>query len=224
SLDEANSLANQAFLLGLRGKRPESEETYKQAISLLENLVQNESLKSEAQFTLAIAERNRGEILWQENRKEDAAKSFQESEELLESLQTTPVQRYELAWLWLFCPDPTFQKPEQARKLAEVLGKKQATNGHFLGLWGISLLRTNQYSEAVPILKAATKLPDGDTPLVRFHLALALHLSEDHQPAQTAYETGLEQMKREQPGNRQLNQLSQQVEKTLQSSKSPPSE
>lgn len=224
ALDQASSQANQGYVLGLQGNFSESKAIYLSAFTLLNDLTEKESLKSEAQFTLALAKRGYGETLWLDNKKEDAATAFQEAAVLLESLQKTPRQKYELVGLRLFCSDPKYRDPKQALPLAADLASQRRGNGQYRGIWGIALVQAGQPQRAIPVLQEATKLPDGNTPGVWFYLALAYQLSKDPQSAQTSYETGLKRMNREQPGNVFLEGLNEQVKTTLQSNMPPKSD
>ncbi len=211
SFDLAITQANLGFVHGLLKELPDSETQFQLAFDRLSSVMQDPNFREEAKLVLAIAKTRWGDVCWLNDQKPRASKIYEEAAKLLESQNKTPQQRFELAWFRLFCFDPKLRNAKQAHELAIKLTNEHPRNGQFQMLLGISLIQQKQTEQAISVLQSASKLPDADTAMAWLHLAEAHHMMKDHQSAQSAYQTGLDRLNANQPGNSLLHVVNNKV-------------
>jgi tetratricopeptide (TPR) repeat protein len=199
---------NLGFVLLRTAQLDEAERHFQQGVRTYEGHPEwkdEQGLLAQSLFGLA-------QILSKKGRNEEAAKTYRL---FLELQPASPMGNNNAAWFLATCPDPKFQDPGRAVKLAQKATELAPMEGTYWNTLGAAHYRAGNWKDAIAGLEKSMELRKGGDSFDWFFLAIAhWHLGEKEK-ARTWFDQAVQWMDKNQPADEELRRFRSEAAELL---------
>jgi serine/threonine protein kinase len=156
------------------------------------------------------------DLLWALGRRAEAAEQYRRGLALAEGLgPENPDVRDTLAWLLATCPDPQRRDAKRAVEVVKTLVERAPQEGSYRSTLGAAYFGTGDYPAAVRALEEAVRLPNGQTGVALYFLAMAHWQLGQKDLARNCYNRAVTEAERRKARSAETRRLRVEAEKLL---------